>query len=119
MNPVRPICYTLYLEPDLGRFCFSGKVEIEIEPRRPVSHVSLNILELAVWSCALKTGDKIMVCSFEVDPKEESLKIHLPEPMDEVFCLTVEYQGLINEKMAGFYRSTFKDNGKQPGCCGS
>jgi aminopeptidase N len=112
MNPVRPIRYTLRIAPDLVRFCFSGKVEIELEPRRPVNHVDLNILELAVWSCTLKTGDHNILCSFKVDPKKESLKIDLPGTMDGVFYLTVEYQGWINEKMAGFYRSTFKDSDK-------
>lgn len=112
MNAVHPIRYTLRIEPDLVRFCFFGKVEIEIEPRRPVNHVFLNILELAVWSCALKTNDKNILCSFRVDPKKESLKVDLPGTMNGVFHLIVEYQGWINEKMAGFYRSTFKDNDK-------
>jgi aminopeptidase N len=110
MNPVRPIRYTLRIEPDLVRFCFSGKVEIELEPRQPVNHVLLNILELAVWSCTLKTRNKNILCSFQVDPKKECLKIDLPGTMEGVFYLMIEYQGWINEKMAGFYRSSFKYN---------
>ncbi len=110
MNPARPIRYTLQIEPDLARFCFSGKVEIEFEPRQPVNHIFLNILELAVWSCKFKGNDKDVLCSFQVDPKKESLKIDLPGTMDGVFRLIIEYQGWINEKMAGFYRSIFKDN---------
>jgi tricorn protease interacting factor F2/3 len=112
MNPVRPIRYTLRIEPDLARFCFSASVEIEFEPRQPVEHVFLNILELAVWSCTLKTSDIHILCSFKVDPKKESLKIDLPGTMDGVFRLIIEYQGWINEKMAGFYRSIFKGNDK-------
>ncbi len=112
MNAVRPIRYTLRIEPDLVRFSFSGKVEIKLEPRQPVNHVSLNILELAVWSCTLKTSDKNLLCSFQVDPEKEKLRVDLPGTVDDVFYLTVEYQGWINENMAGFYRSMFKDNGK-------
>ena len=112
MNPVRPIRYTLRIEPDLERFCFSGKVEIELEPRRPVNHVFLNILELAVWSCTLNTTDNNILCSFQIDPKKESLRIDLPGTMDGVFNLMIEYRGWINEKMAGFYRSRFEDKGK-------
>jgi aminopeptidase N len=110
MNPVRPIRYTLRMEPDLIRFFFSGSVEIEFEPRRPVDHVFLNILELAVWSCMLNVNDKRLLCSFQVDPEKETLRINLPETVDDVFYLIIEYQGLINEKMAGFYRSSFKVN---------
>ena len=112
MNPVRPVRYTLQIEPDLARFCFSGSVEIEFEPRQPVNHVYLNILELAVWSCALKTSDNHILCSFQVDPKKESLRIDLPGTLHGVFHLIIEYQGWINEKMAGFYRSIFKGNDK-------
>ena len=110
MNPVRPIRYTLQIEPDLIRFSFCGSVEIELEPRRPVDHVFLNILELAVWSCTFKVDDKNLLCSFQVDPEKEKLRINLPEIVDDVFCLIIKYQGWINEKMAGFYRSSFKDN---------
>ena len=110
MNAVRPICYTLRIEPDLSRFSFSGYVEIKLEPRRPVDRVSLNILELAVWSCRFKFGNKNRLCSFQIDPEKEKLRINLPETVDGVFYLIIEYQGWINEKMAGFYRSSFKDN---------
>ncbi len=112
MNPVRPIRYVLRIEPDLARFSFSGKVEIELESRWPVNQVILNIMELAVWRCTLRTDGKNMLCAFQVDPKKEILRIDLPATMDGVFYMIVEYQGWINEKMAGFYRSTFKDNDK-------
>jgi tricorn protease interacting factor F2/3 len=110
MTAVRPIRYTLRIAPDLVRFCFSGKVEIELEPRRPVHHVVLNILDLAVRSCTLKIHDKNLLCSFQVDPKKEELRINLPGTVDGEFLLIIDYQGWINEKMAGFYRSTYKYN---------
>ena len=92
MNTVRPIRYTLRIDPDLIRFSFSGNVEIELEARRPVDHVFLNILELAVWSCTLNVNDKNLLCSFQVDPEKEKLIINLPETVEGVFCLIIEYQ---------------------------
>ncbi|MEJ2656397.1 MAG: M1 family metallopeptidase [Desulfobacterales bacterium] len=110
MKAARPVRYTLRIEPDLVRFCFSGRIEIELESGRPVDHVILNILELAVWSCTLKVNGNTLLCSFQVDPKKEELRIDFPRTAEGVFFLVIEYQGWINEKMAGFYRSTYKDN---------
>jgi len=113
MNVVRPIRYSLCLEPDLVHFRFSGQVDIELHSRDPVEQVVLNILELAVWSCKLQLDDKKIPCTFQINPEKEELKIDLPEIMSGTFFLTIDYQGEINDKMAGFYRSTFETNGQK------
>ena len=64
MNVIRPIRYSLCLEPDLVHFRFSGKVDIELQSRQPVKQVVLNILELAVWSCELQLDNRKIVCPF-------------------------------------------------------
>jgi tricorn protease interacting factor F2/3 len=78
-----------------------------------VEQVVLNILELAVRSCKLNTDDKEIPCSFQTNPEKEELNIDLPESMSGTFFLTIDYQGWINDKMAGFYRSTFETNGQK------
>ena len=113
MNAVRPIRYALLLEPDLVHFRFSGQVVIELQSRQPVEQVVLNALELAVWSCKLQIDDKNIPCTFQINPEKEELKIDLPEIMSGTFLLTIDYQGLINDKMAGFYRSTFETQGQK------
>jgi aminopeptidase N len=113
MNVIRPIRYSLCLEPDLVHFRFSGMVDIELQSRQPVKQVVLNILELAVWSCELQLDNRKIVCPFQINPEKEELKIDLPEIMSGTFLLTIDYQGLINDKMAGFYRSTFETQGQK------
>ena len=113
MNVVHPIRYSLRLEPDLVHFRFSGQVDIEFQSLQPVEQVVLNVLELAVWSCKLQIDDKTIPCTFQINPEKEELKIDLPETMSGTFFLTIDYQGWINDKMAGFYRSTFETNGQK------
>ena len=113
MNVVRPIRYALLVEPDLVHFQFSGQVNIELESRQPVEQVVLNVLELAVWSCKLQINDKEIPCAFQINPEKEELKIDLPETISGTFFLTIDYQGWINDKMAGFYRSTFETDGRK------
>jgi len=113
MNVVHPKRYSLLLEPDLVHFRFSGQVEIELQSRQPAEQVVLNVLELAVWSCKIQIDDKKIPCTFQINPEKEELKIDLPETMSGTFFLTIDYQGWINDKMAGFYRSTFEANGQK------
>ena len=113
MNVVHPIRYSLRIEPDLVHFRFSGQVDIELQSLQPVEQVMLNILELAVWSCKLQIDDKKIPCTFQINPEKEELKIDLPESMSGTFFLTIDYQGWINDKMAGFYRSAFETNGQK------
>jgi aminopeptidase N len=113
MDVVHPIRYALRLEPDLVHFRFSGQVDIEIQSRQPVKQVILNILELAIWSCILRVGDEKIPCSFQINPEKEELKVVFPESVTGTFFLSIDYQGLINDKMAGFYRSTFEAKGQK------
>ncbi len=112
MQEVNPLNYHIHLEPDLGRFKFDGKCEILLDAPQTVSEVTLNILELAIWSCRLRQGDEFVNCAFGVDPDREEARVSLPEPMSGKIRLIIDYQGSINDKMAGFYRSKYTFQGE-------
>ena len=105
MRHIEPVNYNIHLKPDLANFTFSGKCEILFEASEPTPEVALNILQIAVWSCAVLEEDRLQQCRFAVDPAKEELSVLLPRPMSGKIRLNVEYQGLINDDMAGFYRS--------------
>jgi aminopeptidase N len=107
MQPITPLNYNIQLEPDLANFSFSGKCEFLFEADQPVAEVSLNILEIAIWGCRVWQADQWLNCAFKVNPEDEEVLIYLPEPMSRNIKLEIDYQGLINDKMAGFYRSKY------------
>ena len=107
MQELIPLNYSIHLEPDLVGFTFAGKCEILIDAPGSTAEVRLNILEIAIWNCEIVRGDGWINCAFAVDPKKEEVRIVLPEPMFGKIRLKIEYQGLINDKMAGFYRSKY------------
>jgi len=107
MQPINPINYRIHLKPDLFKFSFEGKCDVILEASEPVTAVSFNILEIAVWGCRVWQTDKPVNCAFRVDPGKEEVVIFLPESMSGMIKLEVDYQGLINDKMAGFYRSKY------------
>lgn len=105
MPALSPVHYALHITPDLDRFRFDGRVEITFQADAPIDTVMLNALELAVWKCESDGGDGRADLPFTMDPAKETLTIQLPGPRQGQFKLLIEYQGIINDRMAGFYRS--------------
>jgi aminopeptidase N len=112
MISVNPIKYTIHLEPDLKNFRFAGSTEILLDAVRPVSETILNILELAIWNCGVRVGESFMDCPFYVNPGKEEMTVSFPKEMAGNITLMINYTGHINDKMAGFYRSQYKSEGK-------
>jgi aminopeptidase N len=107
MSDVNPVNYKIHLEPDLNSFKFKGTVEISLEAVEPVDQISLNILELALLNCSVKQGGSYVECPFSLDTKKEEMNISLPEGGDGNLDVKIEYEGEINDKMAGLYRSKY------------
>ena len=109
MQALNPLNYRIHLEPDLNRFKFDGQCEILLDAPQTVSEVTLNILDIAIWSCRLlkRDGDGFVACPFKVDPGKEEVRVTLPEATSGKIRLRIDYQGEINDKMAGFYRSKY------------
>ena len=105
MQEIYPLNYRIHLEPDLVNFKFDGNCEILFEVLESTDELTLNILEIALWSCRVLQNDEFVNCAFIVNPAKEEVRICLPEPMSGNIRLKFDYQGLINDKMAGFYRS--------------
>lgn len=107
MQPITPLNYNIRLEPDLANFSFRGRCEFLFQADEPVAAVSLNILEIAIWDCRVWQADQWMRCAFKVNPAEEEVLIYPPAPVSGDTRLEIVYQGSINDKMAGFYRSQY------------
>ena len=110
-----PLNYKLSLEPDLEKFSFNGFLELTLESAEKVESVNLNILELDIHNCSLcndNNNDNIQDCVFDMDVDSEILAIKLPEAVQGKFKLLIRYTGIINDKMAGFYRSQYVSDDK-------
>ncbi|MBT8341447.1 MAG: M1 family metallopeptidase [Desulfatitalea sp.] len=105
MTDLHPQRYRILITPDLDRHRFKGSVSIEMTAGRPVDRIHLNLLELAVWHCRLVNGRKWTELAFSTTPTDERLTIYLPGPQHGDLTLDIAYEGVINDQMAGFYRS--------------
>ncbi len=112
MTSYQPVNYKIHLVPDLNQFTFIGTVEIWIEAAKSVEEIVLNALEIDIKHCRVLQGNDKADCAFSLDSDKEELRIQLPEALLGDIRLTIDYQGLINDKMAGFYRSKYAYDGR-------
>jgi tricorn protease interacting factor F2/3 len=113
VDDINPINYKIHLEPDLQTFKFSGAADISIDAESPTREIALNALELEILSCQVVAEGESKSCRFVLDPKKEVVKVSLPDDMSGNIILRIEYKGEINNKMAGFYRSTYLSDGQE------
>ncbi len=113
MSDIRAIHYKISIDPDLLQFQFGGTAEIVLETEVFVDEIALNALDLAVTTCGVWQAETLVPCSLSMDLKKEALIIHLSEPICGQFVLVITYQGQINDSMAGFYRSSYVDQGSR------
>ena len=107
MQDVKPQNYHVHLIPDLNQFTFAGNVTLLLEAPASVEVLHLNILELDILKCTVEQKNDRVECKFETDGEKEELQIHLPQKMKGSIRIQIRYDGQINDKMAGFYRSQY------------
>ncbi|MBK9180490.1 MAG: M1 family metallopeptidase [Acidimicrobiales bacterium] len=106
---VRPSRYRLELEPDLATATFRGREAVAIEVAEPVDAVVLNAVELTIDEAWLEgpTGDRLdATVELDDDAGRATLRLGATaRPGD--WTLHVGFAGILNDKLHGFYRSTF------------
>jgi puromycin-sensitive aminopeptidase len=110
---VVPSRYELRLEPDIDAATFAGEVRITVEVHEPVEEIVLNSIELEVDRAELfADGSKTSFeASVELDEDAERATLRFEETLPTGSAeLTLRFRGVLNDKLHGFYRSTFTDD---------
>jgi puromycin-sensitive aminopeptidase len=109
-----PERYTLTLEPDLNRHTFLGTVEIVLTCTKPTREITLHAVELALSSAvAVCKGSAHTATRISASPSAETVTLTFPEVLRGTITLSISYTGTLNDKMHGFYRSTYTAHGKE------
>lgn len=101
-----PHHYQIRLRPDLDAATFTGEVLIDIDLNVPTAALVLNAIELQIHRC--EVGGE--VASHQLEASSERLLIlpdsEIPAGPQQVRIL---FTGVLNDRLRGFYRSTYKD----------
>ncbi|KAK7208464.1 peptidase family M1-domain-containing protein [Myxozyma melibiosi] len=108
---VKPLHYDLSLEPDFEKFKFEGTVSILLDVFETSKEITLNSLEIDIHSVVLTLpGDKLVsLHSSETNDDQQTVKFIFNEyfTAGSQVKLTIDFTGILNDKMAGFYRSSY------------
>ena len=102
---VHPEHYSLSLAPDLKAATFSGTETIDLTLDAPSATITLNAIEIKFES--VMSGSQ--VAQISLDPGKEQATFTFPQtlPAGKV-KLAVQYTGILNDKLRGFYLSKTK-----------
>ena len=109
---VRPTRYALNLEPNFDTFKFDGYVSIDIEVSEPTSEIVLNSSELEIHygRITLESGSSYRATDIAFDDERETATISFDSPIPAGTAqLGVDFTGELNDKLRGFYRSSYTD----------
>ncbi|MBU6328553.1 MAG: M1 family metallopeptidase [Acidobacteria bacterium] len=108
---VRPHRYDLTLEPDLGAAAFRGSVAIGLVIDAPTDTIHCNALDLVIERAWLvdAAGVRHDVTTIDLDAATERVAFGLPAVVEGTATLHIEFAGELNDRLHGFYRSTFLD----------
>jgi puromycin-sensitive aminopeptidase len=109
---VVPSRYELTIEPDLEAATFTGEQRIAVEVTEPVDEVVLNADELEIDEAWLEPagggGRRDAVIALE--SATERVRLSLDRALETgAWVLHCRFRGVLNDKLTGFYRSTFTD----------
>ncbi len=117
MNPYRlprtvvPSRYDIRLEPDLTTFTFTGAETVAVTVTQPVTEIWLNALELTITAVSIENDRReSQRGSATAEPANERSRLAFATPIPPgAWRLRLEFTGTLNDKLRGFYRSTYKD----------
>jgi puromycin-sensitive aminopeptidase len=110
---VVPVRYDLRLEPDLGAASFLGNETITVTVHEATAEVVLNAAELSITEAVARSTDgRSLAGRAALDAMAERCTLSFPEPLAAgPWQLRIAFTGILNDKLRGFYRSTYKDLG--------
>jgi puromycin-sensitive aminopeptidase len=108
---VVPRRYDLTLAPDLAAATFDGSEAIAVEVVEPTAEVVLNAVDMEIDEAAAQVGDERLVAAVSLDEATERATLTFDRTLPAgPATLHLRFRGVLNDKLVGFYRSTFTDD---------
>lgn len=111
---VAPIHYRVRLEPDLEKFTFTGEVEIDLDVKEASKSVTVNALDLKLGEASLavdgKQTETATAAIEDADAQAVRFEFANEVPAGAKATLRVPFEGELNDKLVGFYRSVHTDD---------
>lgn len=113
-DAVEPFRYKVRLEPDLEKFIFDGTESVSVEVKEATDEVTMHAKEIAIRTETVvfkpEEGEELKPVEIKYNLKDTTVtfKFESMLPVGEG-VLEMQFIGCLNDQMAGFYRSSYKD----------
>jgi puromycin-sensitive aminopeptidase len=109
---VTPLRYEIRLAPDLSTATFAGEEKVLIQIHEPVRQIVLNAIDLEFHAVSAEGPGGIVISgATSLDSENERATLNFPEEVKPgQWALDIAFSGILNDKLHGFYRSTYKDS---------
>jgi puromycin-sensitive aminopeptidase len=117
LNPYRlgrtvvPSAYRIFITPNLESASFAGRVEIDVDITESTSELKLNAIELDLGAATLTTGGtahRSIDLNLDEEYEVATYTFDSALPVGSA-VLEIAFNGILNDQLHGFYRSTFTD----------
>ncbi|KAJ5669164.1 hypothetical protein N7462_010234 [Penicillium macrosclerotiorum] len=109
---VKPVHYDLTLEPNFETFKYDGTVVIDLQVNEDTDFISLNSNEIDIHSAVVQSKGAVVdsqpTISMNKDNQVATIKFNQAIAAGSDAQLTLTFTGILNDNMAGFYRSSYK-----------
>ncbi|KAL9083473.1 MAG: hypothetical protein Q9159_005768 [Coniocarpon cinnabarinum] len=110
---VKPTHYALTLEPDLVKHTYTGTVVIDLDVNEASSSISFNTVDIDIKKATVHGANGVLSDSPRIS-RDEDKQTHTVSFDGSLAAgskarLALDFTGTLNDNMAGFYRSTYKD----------
>lgn len=111
---VLPIKYSICLKPCLQKFTFAGEVEVTLKILELTNTIIMNAAEIRPSSAQFFAKDSNPITGFiSLQEKEETVTLKFDECLAVgEGTLKISYDGILNNKMKGFYRNQYEVDGE-------
>ncbi|XP_065223462.1 aminopeptidase N-like [Planococcus citri] len=120
-NQVIPVSYELKMAPDLKRFIFAGKVDINVQVQFTTDRIVLHSKGLQIQNVMVKETKKCfsnatiaIPVTYKLDEKNEILIIQKKKKTSDKFKsntkykVSIKFNGRLESDPRGFYRTSYK-----------
>ena len=110
-DAVIPERYEIRLTPDLTASTFAGEEIVFLNVQEPVREVVLNVCELTIHSASAISAAGVTTEGKSAldEANERAVLSFSPALGPGTWKLRLVFSGILNDKLHGFYRSTYKD----------
>jgi puromycin-sensitive aminopeptidase len=108
---IAPRHYRLRLEPDLDGATFAGEESVMVVVHEPTAAVVLNSVDIEIDEASVELPDgRSLPAEVSYDVEGERATLTVPEELPAGDATVhLRFRGILNDKLRGFYRSTFTD----------